>query len=100
MGSVQVAGGIPRVFRAAVTTTVLRHQLPFTSKYLIVRTDVAVRMYFTAEDATADENYVAIPAPAADAPYGEWQGPVEASHLWFLSGTTSNIEAVYFQKRG
>lgn len=101
MSTAQIRGGWPKVFREAITTSVRRHQLPFITWYLIVRSDAAVRMYFTEEDANADENYVVVPAPTASTPHGEWQGPAEVNTLWFKTASgTANIELVSFQRRG
>ena len=97
----QVAGGYPHVFRAAITTAGRKHQLRFISKYAIIRSDAAVRMYFTEDDMTNDVNYVVIPAPAAATPHGEWRGPLEVNTLWFATASgTANIELVAFQRRG
>lgn len=94
-------GGIPHVFRETITTTVRKHGFPFYSNYLIVRSDAAVRLYFTEADATADANYVEIPAPAAATPHGEWQGPAELCDVWLAtSAGSANIELVAFQRRG
>lgn len=101
MSVLTVRGGVPRVWRGSVTA--LRERgLPHYTNYIKVRVlSVPVKMYFTIEDATADDNYVLIPIPAAETPYGEWEGPVEADKLWFKSTAgAATVELVTFQRRG
>lgn len=95
-------GGIPHIWRETITTTGRKHDFPWTSKYLQIRVSgFPCKVYFSEADFTADQNYVSIPVPAADAPYGEWQGPVEALGLWLKgSGGSSAIELVAYQRRG
>jgi hypothetical protein len=58
------------------------------------------KLYFTAADYTDDTNYVLIPVAAAETPYGEFQGPIEASEVWMKgSGGTSAVELVAYQRR-
>ncbi len=103
MSVLTVRGGVPHVFRASIDGTVREHMLPSDCMYLIARNKGAVvlRMFFTKEDATNDENYVELPVASAILPFGEWHGPVEADHLWFKStGAASEVEVVSFQRRG
>ena len=65
-----------------------------------MRTTAELKMYFTKTDADADVNYVLIPAPAAETPYGEWQGPAEIESIWLKATVSAVVEMVYFQRRG
>lgn len=121
----QTRGGVPHVRRITATTTVERLQLPFYTQWLKLRNkgEAIVRVYFTAQDAADDENYVEIPVAAATDPHGEWEGPVETlsgrpapmigseaannlrvdagSYLWFKAASGSqSVEMVAFQRRG
>lgn len=100
MSVMQGRGGIPHVFRATIDGTGRKHALPFFTAYLIIRSTAAVRLYFTEADYTANANYVAVPAPTAATPYGEWQGPVEIDDVWLKAVTTADVELVVFQRRG
>lgn len=95
-------GGIPNCQRLTVTTTGRRYGFDFTTKYIKIRVLTApCKMYFSQEDFDNDANYVLIPVPAADAPYGEWEGPVEAQGVWLKGvGGSSTVEMVVFQRRG
>lgn len=102
MSVLAIRGGIPVVWRSAVSTTGQYHKFPWISNYLIARaaTD-ACRLFFTEDDYTNDTNYVEVPVASASTPNGEWSGPVEASGIWVKSATaTSNLELVIFQRRG
>lgn len=111
--AVSFRGGIPTIRRFSATTGVApaggqKVKLPSDICYLQIRALVnPVRLYFTEKDYLADEHYILVPVPAADAPYGEWQGPVETvqgsanSDLWVRgSGGASTVELVVFQRRG
>ena len=102
MSVMETRGGYPHVFRASIDTTGRGHAFPFTSKYLKIRVETnPCRMYFTESDYTNDENYVVIPVAAAATPYGEWDGPLEASQVWLKGvGGASAVELVAFQRRG
>lgn len=107
MSVVQTRGGIPIVRREAITVAGRKVRLPVWIQHLKVRTaDYPVKLYFSEEDFDSDINYVLIPVPAAETPYGEWEGPVETAadkytDLWFDAvGGTANIEMVAFQRRG
>jgi len=95
-------GGVPHVFREAITTAGRYHGWPFWSKYLIIRVaDFPCKVYFTKEDFDADENYILVPVAAAATPYGEIQGPFETEGIHLKgSGGTSTVELVAFQRRG
>lgn len=107
-----MAGGIPYVFRATVTTGVApaggtKITLPFFIHFLKVRVaSNDCRLYFTEADYLADQHYVLITKPAADSPYGEWSGPVataagDHADLWMRGdGGSSDVELVAFQTRG
>lgn len=102
MSVLEGRGGIPHVFREAIATTGRMHQFPFVAKHVKIRAATNVcRMYFTEADFTADANYVVVPVASASTPYGEWEGPVEASQIWLrgVSGS-SDVELVAFQRRG
>lgn len=112
MSVLTTRGGVPYVLRAAITTGVApaggrKVRLPFFIYFLKIRVaDNPCRLYFTEADYETDENYVLIPKPAADAPWGQWEGPVETcagdrSDLWMRGdGGISNVELVAFQRRG
>lgn len=102
MSVLEVRGGFPKVFRESVATTGWHHTFPFTTKYVQIRVLTnACKVYFTQADFDADVDYILIPVPAAETPYGEWQGPVEAKEIW-LKGVTaaSAVEMVAYQRRG
>ena len=95
----QLRGGIPEVFRSVITAGGRKHDFPFFTNYVIIRTDADVRVYFTEQDYNDDANYVEILAPAAGiATSGWWEGPAELEAIW-LKGV-SNVEVVAFQRRG
>lgn len=108
MSVAQTRGGVPHVLRATVDNTDGRkHRLPANCSYLKIRvTTNPCKLYFTEADRTADANYVLVPVPAAETPYGEWEGPVEspaspAPAIWLLGdGGNSVVELVTFQRRG
>lgn len=102
MSVLEGRGGVPHVFTATIDTTGRIHQFPFMCKYLQIRVITnPCKLYFTEDDFNDDANYVTVPVPAADAPYGEWQGPVEASKVWLKgSGGNSVVELVAYQRRG
>lgn len=103
MSVMETRGGAPHVFRETIDNTTGRmHQFPFVSKYLKVRVSSnPCKLYFTEADFTADANYVLVPVAGTSTPYGEWDGPVEASKIWLKgSGGSSAIELVAFQRRG
>lgn len=95
--------------RATFTTAGRRFEVPFATKYLIVRNKDAThagKMYFTEADFDGDENYVDLPIVAANV-IGEWRGPVETvpgsdrADLWFIGVSDSvDLEIVLFQRRG
>ena len=102
MSVLEIRGGVPRVFRASIDTTGRKHRFSFTSKWLKLRVAInPCRVYFTKEDFDADEGYVVVPVPSAQAPHGEWEGPVEADEIWLRGdGGSSDVELVAFQRRG
>jgi hypothetical protein len=112
MSIATVRGGVPYVFRGAITTGVApaggrKVRLPFYIHFLKIRVaDNPCRVYFTEADYLADENYIVVPVPTNATPYGEWEGPVETcagdrADLWLRGdGGTSNVELVGFQRRG
>lgn len=95
-------GGVPHIWRETINTTGRPHKFPFTCKYLQIRVATSpCKVYFTQADFDADQNYVNVPVPAAETPYGEWQGPVEAHGLWLKgNGGNSAVELVAYQRRG
>ena len=101
MSLLTVRGGIPRVRRESITTAGRELKFPFFTNFLQIRTNVAVEVYFTEADWTNNENFILIPAPAVDAPYGEWQGPAEVERIWLKgSAATATVEVVAYQRRG
>lgn len=96
-------GGVPIVRRLSVTTTFGVYPLPVTTKYLQIFNQGAnaVRVYFTAADYTADDNYLTLVATN-----GVFEGPVElranASELYFRAqgGTTTPVVVIGYQRRG
>ena len=103
MSVLEIRGGIPKVFREAITHTAgYHHTFPFTTKYIQIRVLTnACKMYFSQADFDGDVDYVLVPIPAAETPYGEWRGIVEAKEIW-LKGVTgsSTVELVAYQRRG
>lgn len=93
MSLMEIRGGIPDIFRATITSTGRYHKFKGTSKYLKVVTDeTGVKLYFSEEDWTNDENYIG--------PHNEWEGPVEASEVWLRGdGADSEVELVAFLRR-
>jgi len=106
-------GGIPTVRLVAATTGTV----PLGGKIVPPPSDInylKIRalanpcfVYFTEADYIAHTNYITVPIAAAATPHGEWEGPVEMIHgsahsdLWVRgSGGTSNVEIVFFQRRG
>jgi hypothetical protein len=103
MSVLEGRGGIPHVFRETVDHTTGRyHRFPFTSKYVQIRVLTnPCKVYFSEDDFVADVNYILIPVPATTAPYGEWQGPVEAGGIWLRGSVGSSaVELVAYQRRG
>jgi len=103
MSVLEGRGGIPHVFRDTVDNTTGRfHRFPFTCKYMQIRVATfPCKVYFSEEDFVADANYVTVPVASTSTPYGEWQGPVEASGIWLKgSGGSSAVELVAYQRRG
>jgi hypothetical protein len=102
MSLVQTRGGFPHVFRASIDTIGRKHDFPFVSLWLCIRTKTApVRVYFTEADFTANANYILVPVPAADTPHGEWKGPLEVDQVWLRGdGGTAAVELVAAQRRG
>jgi len=69
------------------------------TSYLQVRnTDAAVviRIYWTAADLSADQNYITVD------PGSEYEGPAEVKEFWVrtTSAATADIEAVFYFRRG
>jgi hypothetical protein len=97
-----IRGGIPRCIKETIDTTGRKVAFPFFSNYMILRVATSpALLYFTEADFTNGVNAVTVPVAAADAPYGEWQGPVEAKEVWIKgSGGNTAIELVVFQRRG
>lgn len=102
MSVASVRGGVPHVFRATVDTGGRKHSLPHFCMHMQIRVSGApCKLYFNEADYTADANYVLVPIPAAETPYGEWNGPVEAGDIWLRgSGGSTTVELVSFQRRG
>jgi hypothetical protein len=108
MSVLTARGGVPYVVRDTVTTAGRKYRLPFYINYLKVRTDGGnrVKIFFTEEDYTADENFVAVPVAGPSYPNGEWDGPVETcagdhSDIWLRGdGGDAPFELVAFQRRG
>jgi hypothetical protein len=103
MGGVQGKGGIPRTVRLAAATTAAKYTFPFISTWVKLRNLGAdpVRVFWLEVDAAAAANYVTVPVAAAITPSGEWEGPVEASALWFAAAaSTSTLEVTITQRRG
>lgn len=109
MSVMSVRGGIPYVLRdAAVPVAGRKIRLPFFVQYLQVRNvgSAVARLFFTAADLAAGENYVTVPVASATYPYGEWSGPVEThagdhADLWLAGvGAVASIELVAYQRRG
>lgn len=108
MSVVQLRGGVPHVFRDTITTTGREHRIPFNTTFLKIRNEDTTnfcKLYFREADFDADANFVKVPAAAASAPYGEWEGPVELypeenHRIWLKADTASTaIELVAFQRR-
>ena len=97
-----VRGGVPRVQRLTIDTTGREVPLPFYSLHVKIRVLTnPCQLYFTPESFGGGADYVLIPIPAAETPYGEWEGPVEAQSLWLKGvGGNSTVELVAFQRRG
>jgi len=89
-------GGAPHVFRATAATTGRMHAFKAVSKWMRIRVATfPCKVYFTEADFDDDINYITVPVAAADAPYGEWEGPIEASAVWLAGvGGGSVVELV------
>lgn len=96
-------GGFPIVRRLSVTTTFGQYHLPVATKFLQISNEgaVAVRVYFTQADYTANTNYIEL-APTV----GYFEGPVElranAAELYLAgqAGTANPVVIVAYQRRG
>ena len=96
-------GGFPIVRRLSVTTTFGLYRLPVATKFLQITNNGAnaVRVYFSAEDFTANTNYIELVAST-----GFFEGPVElratAAELYFAAqtGTSNPVVVVAYQRRG
>lgn len=89
--------GIPHVRRITFDTTGRKHFIKGVTNWVRLRvTGNPAIVYFTEDDFTnATTNYILIPIPAADAPYGEWWGPIEVDSFWIKgSGGSTNVEIV------
>lgn len=105
MSVMQGRGGIPHVFRATITTTGRKRDLPFFTNYVIFRLKAGTanncRLFFTEADFNDDANYIEVVPPSTTENSGEWRGPVETDNLWFKSVVgDSDVEVVAFQRRG
>ena len=102
-----VRGGVPHIFRSTVSNTAATH-IDFrrlakgACNYMKIRNTGAnvLRVYFSVNGETLGE-YIEIPVKAADAPYGEWEGPVEAVGVYLkANGGSTTSELVVFERRG
>ena len=102
--SMENRGGYPNVLRDTILSTgdAYYHFWRFISKYVKARSaSFPVKMYFTAEDAAADTNYIIIPAATAGTTETNWEGPLEVNQVWLKAiGGSTLIEFVAFQRRG
>ena len=96
-------GGVPVVRRLSVTTTGTAGaeglNLRVTTKYLQIANEGAssVRLYFSQADFDGDTNYIEL--SASD---GFFEGPVEASRIWFKAsgGSSDPLVLVAYARRG
>ena len=103
MSVMEIRGGVPDVFSGqTIGTGGRRHGFKFTCKYLQIRvTTNPCLLYFTEKNFIAGTNPITVPVAAAETPYGEWQGPVEAEEVWMRgSGGNTVVELVAYQRRG
>lgn len=104
--ALEINGGVPAVRKFTATTTVADFKVPNApTKYLQVNNEGSddVRMYFTAADAAADDNYIILGANASGFEF--FEGPVELadneSRIWFLADSGSQeLTIVSYQRRG
>lgn len=104
MSVLTVRGGFPIVWNETVGTGGREKRTRVQIGYLQVYTATnPVRVYFDEDDFIADQNYVSIPVPAAEHPWG-WEGPVELAperKIWFRGvGGNADVTAVFYQRRG
>jgi hypothetical protein len=97
MSVLTVRGGVPRIVAAAIDATGRRVNLPFYTNHIQIKTDAAVKLYFTPEDWTADANYLSLVAPATGFVLS-WEGPAELDAIW-LKGA-ANVTVIAYQRRG
>lgn len=100
-------GAPPRTRHLAVATTGLTaagdgyYRFPALSTHVQIQNLGAnvLRVYFTADDYTADTNYVQIPAVATATP-GFWEGPALLAGIWVRSvtGATTAGVTVFIQQ--
>ena len=96
--SMEIRGGVPRVFRNAVPVVGLEHALESVSKFgQIWNTGAnALRVYFRLEDFTADANFRELAATT-----GFLEGPLELSKIWFRAvGGATAVESIFYARRG
>ncbi len=102
MSVLTLRGGVPRIRREAIVdgpytvglddTVTEGGVYGFNTNYLQVRAETGpVRLFFTEESFTANDNYIEIPA-------GEtWGGPAETCKIW-LRGP-GDVSIVAYQRR-
>ena len=91
-------GGIPRVFRVTTDAVGGQHNFLAVTKYLQISNEGGdmLRVYFTEQDYTADQNYISLAAVT-----GFFDGPVEAQSIWFRADTTTtDLFMVSYHRRG
>lgn len=90
-----VRGGLPKCARLTVTTTGEGRRPPGVTQYVQVSNEGAnvLRIYFQADDFTADANYIELVATT-----GYWEGPAEIGAP--LPGSISGRDQIWFRTSG
>lgn len=100
--AIENRGGVPRVVRLSFTGDT-HHRFPALIKHLRVRNTgaVAVRMFFREEDMLASPQAAYVELPVAAAGVDLFDGPVEATDIWFdVAAGTGAVEVVGYSRRG
>lgn len=104
MSVLQTRGGVPHLIKAEVTTTGRYYRFPFVSSFVLMRvTGEDLRIFLSQADfdEVAGTNYFTVKKEGANAPWGEFSGPIEAQGLWLKAAANSaSVQILAFQRRG